>query len=75
MLAGNGIDYASHARDGRLAGKRIGVPRKEFWGYSAHADGPAERAVGLLAAAGATIVDHADIASRPRASTSRTSWS
>jgi amidase len=39
------------------------VPRKEFWGYSAHADGPAERAVGLLAAAGATIVDHTDITS------------
>src|SRR4051794_21546754 len=58
VLAGNGVDYASYAQDGRLAGKRIGVPRKEFWGYSAHADGPAERALGLLAAAGATIVDH-----------------
>jgi amidase len=63
VLAGNGVDYASHARDGRLDGKRIGVPRKEFWGYSSHADGPAERAVGLLAAAGATIVDHTDIGS------------
>ncbi len=74
VLAGNGIDYAACARDERLAGKRIGVPRKEYWGYSTHADGPAERALGLLAAAGATIVDHADV-SRPRASTMTTSSS
>jgi amidase len=39
------------------------VPRQEFWGYSPHADGPAEHALGLLAAAGATIVDHTDISS------------
>lgn len=62
-LAANGTDYAAHAVDGRLAGQRIGVPRKLFWGYSPLADAAAERAVELLAAAGATIVDHTDLAS------------
>jgi amidase len=32
-----------------------------FWGYSPHADAAAERAVALLAAEGATIVDNADL--------------
>jgi amidase len=63
VLAGNGTDYASYAVDGRLAGKRIGVPRARYWGYSSHADGPAERAVQLLAAQGATIVDATDLTS------------
>ncbi len=63
VLAGNGTDYASYAVDGRLAGKRIGVPRKEFWGYSSHVDEHAERAVQLLAAEGATIVDNTDLES------------
>jgi len=58
-----GVDYASHAVEGRLAGKRIGVPRAEYWGYSPHADGAAERAVALLAAEGATIVDGTDLVS------------
>jgi amidase len=61
VLADNGIDYAAHACDGRLAGKRIGVPRKEYWGYSRHVDEHAERAVQLLAAEGATIIDHTDL--------------
>src|SRR3954468_9822686 len=61
VLAGNGADYAAHAVDGRLAGKRIGVPRKLFWGYSSHADLLAERAVSLLAAEGATVVDGTDL--------------
>jgi amidase len=56
-------DYARHAADGRLAGKRIGVPRALFWGYSAAADDAAERAVSLLAAEGAEIVDGADLES------------
>ncbi|MGZ4441741.1 MAG: amidase family protein [Nocardioidaceae bacterium] len=63
VLAGDGRDYASHAVDGRLAGKRIGVPRGPFWGYSGHADAAAEHALGLLAAQGATIVDGADLTS------------
>lgn len=61
VLAGNGTDYAAHAVEGRLAGKRIGVPRQDFWGYSSHADQLAERAVELLAAEGATIVDGTDL--------------
>ena len=61
VLAADGVDYAAHAVDGRLAGKRIGVPRKHYWGYSTHADEAAERAVSLLAAEGATIVDATDL--------------
>lgn len=61
VLAGDGVDYAAHAVGGRLAGKRIGVPRKDFWGYSSHADEYAERAVQLLAAEGATILDGTDL--------------
>jgi amidase len=63
VLAGDGTDYAAHAVGGRLAGKRIGVPRQDFWGYSPHADAHAERAVQLLAAEGATIVDGTDLTS------------
>lgn len=40
---------------------RIGVPRTTYWGYSDHADAPAERALELLSAAGATIVDNTDL--------------
>ncbi len=61
VLAGTGTDFAAHAVDGRLAGKRIGVPRLHYWGYSHHADAAAERAVGVLAAEGATIVDGTDL--------------
>jgi amidase len=61
VLAGDGVDYAAHAVPGRLTGKRIGVPRAPYWGYSPHADAAAERALGLLAAEGATIVDGTDL--------------
>ncbi|HWJ82857.1 MAG TPA: amidase family protein [Nocardioides sp.] len=61
VLAADGTDYAAHAASGRLAGKRIGVPRTTYWGYSPHADAAAERAVSLLAATGATIVDGTDL--------------
>jgi amidase len=63
VLAGGRTDYAAHAVPGRLAGKRIGVPRSRYWGYSSHADTHAERAVELLAAEGATIVDGTDLTS------------
>jgi amidase len=62
VLAG-ADDYASHADEGRLAGKRIGVPRSLYWGYSAAADEAAEQAVTLLAAEGAQIVDGTDLES------------
>lgn len=61
VLAADGTDYASYAVPGRLAGKRIGVPRATYWGYSPHADAAAERALSLLAAEGATIVDGTDL--------------
>ncbi len=63
ILAPNGTDYAAHAVEGRLTGKRIGVPRKLFWGYSSHSDTIAEAALGLLSTAGATIVDNTDLES------------
>jgi amidase len=56
-----GTDLISHAADGALTGKRIGVPRKGFWGYSPHADTSAEHALSLLSAAGAQIVDGTDL--------------
>jgi amidase len=62
VLAGTG-DLAAHAVDGRLAGRRIGVPRARYWGYSPHADEHAERAVALLSAEGATVVDGTDLVS------------
>ncbi len=65
VLAGDGTDYAAHAVEGRLAGKRIGVPRATYWGYSPQADAAAERAVTLLAAEGATIVDGTDLPAFP----------
>ncbi|CAM3846844.1 amidase family protein [Nocardioides zeicaulis] len=61
VLAADGTDYAAHAVPGRLTGKRIGVPRATYWGYSPHADAAAERALALLAAEGATIVDGTDL--------------
>lgn len=61
VLAAGGTDYVEHAVSGRLAGKRIGVPRTTYWGYSPHADAAAERALTLLAAEGATIVDNTDL--------------
>lgn len=61
VLAADGTDYAGHAVSSRLAGKRIGVPRTTYWGYSPHADAAAERALTLLAAEGATIVDDTDL--------------
>jgi amidase len=62
-LAADGTDYAAHAVAGRLAGKRVGVPRRELWGYSSHADRHAERALELLSAQGAVVVDGTDVES------------
>jgi amidase len=61
VLADDGIDYVSHAASGRLAGKRVGVPRRGFWGYSDHADAAAERALSTLSAEGAVILDETDL--------------
>ncbi|MFD2078813.1 amidase [Actinopolymorpha cephalotaxi] len=56
-------DYTRFCRPDGLAGARIGLPRAGLWGYSAAADALAEEAVRLLAARGATVVDHADLPS------------
>jgi len=63
VLAGNGVDYGAAAVPGRLAGKRIGVPRKLYWGYSDLSDAAAEQVIGLLAADGAKIADNTDLES------------
>ena len=47
-------------RDG-LRGARIGIARKQYFGYSEHTDRIAEAAIAILRAAGATIIDPADI--------------
>jgi amidase len=44
------------ALDAGVRGRRIGVPR-DLWGYSAAADSAGERALAMLSAAGAEIVD------------------
>ncbi len=62
VLTGAGAEhYAPDAT--RLQGKRIGVPRKVFWGYSPQADAIAEEALSVLSSAGAVIVDETDLES------------
>lgn len=63
VLADGDTDYGAAAVAGRLAGMRIGLPRQRFWGYSSSADAAAERAVELLSAEGAVIVDDTDLES------------
>ena len=53
VLAGTDISTTLEAG---VAGRRIGVPR-DLWGYSPAADAAGERALALLSAAGADIVD------------------
>ena len=60
VLAGS-TGYAAAAAPDRLAGKRIGVPRAPWWGYSRHADAAGEEALRLLSEAGAVIVDDVDL--------------
>jgi amidase len=58
VLTGSDRDYAAHTTADGVRGKRIGVPRGDaFWGYSAAVDAATERALALLSAAGAEIVD------------------
>ncbi|QIG45402.1 amidase [Nocardioides anomalus] len=52
VLAGATTDLGAVGAPGR----RVGVPRS-LWGYSPAADAAAERALGLLAAAGVEVVD------------------
>jgi amidase len=54
-------DYRDHLAADGLRGARIGVPRAVFFGYSPAADKVADAAIEAMRAAGAEIVDHADI--------------
>jgi amidase len=55
------VDYTTFLEPGALRGARIGVARREFWGYSPEADRVCETALEALRDAGAVIVDPADI--------------
>ncbi|WP_262697988.1 MULTISPECIES: amidase [Streptomyces] len=59
-------DYTRFLDADGLRGTRIGVPRTVYFGYSDHADEIAERAIATLRAAGATVVDPADIPTAER---------
>ncbi len=54
-------DYTQYLDPNGLRGARIGVARETFWGYSADADKICEAAIAAMKAAGAVIVDPADI--------------
>jgi amidase len=54
-------DYTASLNTGALKGARLGVARKQYFGYSAAADQLIERAIADMKALGATIVDPADI--------------
>jgi len=54
-------DYTTFLDPAGLKGARIGVARKGFWGYSPEADRVVEEAINAMAAAGAVIVDPAEI--------------
>ncbi len=62
VLSGAGADRY-RLLDGGLRGKRIGVPRKVFWGNSPQADAVVEEALSVLSEAGAVIVDDTDLES------------
>lgn len=54
-------DYTRFLNPDGLRGARIGVPREVYFGYSSHSDEIAERAIEVMRAAGATVVDPANI--------------
>jgi amidase len=54
-------DYTTFLDARAVRGARIGVARKEFWGYSPEADRICEAALQALRDAGAVVVDPADI--------------
>ncbi|HLK56280.1 MAG TPA: amidase [Chthonomonadaceae bacterium] len=56
-------DYTPFLDPHGLKGKRIGITRKQFFGYSAPTDHIATEAIEVLKKAGAVIVDPADIPS------------
>src|SRR5690606_21974121 len=58
---GKGEDYTKALDADALKGARIGVARRQYFGYSPKTDAVIETAIGVLKAQGATIVDPADI--------------
>ncbi len=58
---GKPVDYVAALDPKGLRGARIGVPRAKVFGISPEADRVAEAAIAALKAAGAVIVDPADI--------------
>jgi amidase len=54
-------DYVGHLDANALEGARIGVARKQYFGYSAATDRLVDRAIADMRARGAVIVDPADI--------------
>jgi amidase len=56
-----GRDYTKSLDAGALRGARIGVARKQYFGYSAAADRLVDQAIADMKAHGAAIVDPADI--------------
>ncbi|CAN5590169.1 amidase [soil metagenome] len=59
LTGGDSLTVA--AASGGLVGRRIGVPRAPWWGYSRHADAAGEEALRLLADAAAVLVDDVDL--------------
>jgi amidase len=55
------LDYAQYLDANGLKGARIGVARAKVWGYSPEADRVCAAALDVLRAAGAELVDPADI--------------
>jgi amidase len=56
-----GRDYTRSLDAGALNGARLGVARKQYFGYSAATDRVADRAIADMKARGAVIIDPADI--------------
>jgi amidase len=59
--AGKAHDYTGALDARALAGARIGVARKRYFGYSAKTDALVDRAIAAMKAQGAIIVDPADL--------------
>jgi amidase len=56
-------DYTQFLDVNALRGARIGIARQTFWGYSDKTDPVGEAAIAIMRAAGAVIVDPADLPS------------
>jgi len=59
-------DYTAALKTDALKSARIGVPRAQYFGYSAPADAAVDAAIAVMKAQGATIVDPADIPTAAR---------